>query len=155
MVERIGVVFVGAFEPIRRRKVETENTPIGFVTRKIEKQNEIITQNDLLGYGIVNELVGRLSVICNTNSLTEEQCLQIVKSENSRTGVITKVLSQYGISPWDDLTDSDIIELIKESNINQTGIRSVITKVENILLSSIHSRGIVKAHEEDIGNCLN
>lgn len=141
-VERVGVVFVGAFENIRMMKETPQSTPIGFNSQTEKISHRTISREDFIEYGIIPELLGRISKICKTKSLSTEQYLEIVRNENSRIGIIANFLAEHGIDAWEGIDDAYILELIKKSNTNVMGVRAVISKIENIMVSKLFEHGI-------------
>ena len=67
---------------------------------------------------------------------------------NSRIGTVSRVLSQYSIDPWKDLRDNSILEIIRSADIDKMGVRSVLTKIENIMMASVYNVGLYKPHEQ-------
>lgn len=143
-VENLGVVFVGAFEGIRKEKTQPVKQEIGFGSKKPEHQNYSgINRDDLLQYGVLPELLGRIAVICNTNPITKEQTLSIVRKSKSRVTAIADLLKGNGIDPWKDLTDEAIMKIIETSDIGKYGVRDVLSRIETVMLSGIHKHGLL------------
>lgn len=103
-----------------------------------EKNKAIeITDEDLIAYGVITELVGRISDKCTTNKLTVEQYIQIVKNENSKVSQLMKELEQLGVET-DELLDDDLIStLVEKSQTNLLGVRWVSSQIENLLLKQL------------------
>lgn len=78
----------------------------------------------------------------NTRPITREQCLNIIHNSKSRLTVITELLVEHGIDAWKELPDERIIQIIEESDFETFGVRSVLSKIETIMLNSIHEHGI-------------
>lgn len=136
---QMSIALVGAFEDIRNNKLESANTKtIGFnSTEPTVKIDHKVSPRDLIDYGVMPELVGRISEICTTNFLDDAEYLKIIKSPTSRVGNITKVLQGYGVSFDEVVSDSDILRLIKNSKENSTGVRWVSAQVESKLLKAM------------------
>lgn len=144
IIKNLGIVFVGAFESIREEKTQPVSQSIGFASEKPQKPKyRGITRNDLFEYGVISELLGRISVICNTHPMTKEQCFNIVRNSKSRLSVIADLLNEHGIDAWKDLSDDVIMKMIQSSDIGKFGVRSVLSKIETIMLSLIHEKGLV------------
>ena len=147
-VENLGVVFVGAFEGIREEKTQLVKQEIGFGSKKPEHRNYSgINRDDLLQYGVLPELLGRIAVICNTNPITKEQTLSIVRKSKSRVTAIADLLKGNGIDPWKDLTDEAIMKIIETSDIGKYGVRDVLSRIETVMLSVIHKHGLLGTTE--------
>lgn len=144
----LSTVFIGAFESIRVKKDADTAQKIGFVSQEEQQRSREITEEDLREYGVLNELLGRISAICNTNPIAEEDCLKIIHNSNSRIGTVSRVLSQYSIDPWKDLSDNSILEIIRSADIDKMGVRSVLTKIENIMMDSVYNVGLYKPQEQ-------
>ena len=78
---------------------------------------------------------------------TREQCLGIILNSKSRLTVITELLAEHGIDAWKELPDERIIQIIEESDFETFGVRGVLSKIETIMLDSIHEHGLVQAPE--------
>ena len=141
-VDQLGVVFVGAFESIRMDKEEVKAAPIGFGSEKPKMPSKRITKEDLYEYGMMPELLGRISTICQTKPLSLEDCIKINRNEHSRVGVLAKVLSENGFEPWENIGTTEIVALMQKSNVHRYGVRAVISKIENVMLSKIFEHGI-------------
>ena len=96
-----------------------------------------ITDEDLIAYGVITELVGRISDKCTTNKLTVEQYIQIVKNENSKVSQLMKELEQLGVETDEILNDDLITTLVEKSQTNLLGVRWVSSQIENLLLKQL------------------
>ncbi len=143
VLKNLGVVFVGAFERIREAKTQPVGQSIGFGSQPPEQPPyQGIETDDLLEFGVISELVGRIATVCNTKPITREQCLGIILNSKSRLTVITELLVAHGIDAWKELPDERIIQIIEESDFETFGVRSVLSKIETIMLNSIHENGL-------------
>lgn len=143
VIKNLGVIFVGAFESIRAAKTQPVGQSIGFGSQKPEQPlYQGITTTDLLEFGVISELVGRIATICNTKPVTREQCLNIILNSKSRLTVISELLAEHGIDAWKELPDERIIQMIEESDFETFGVRNVLSKIETIMLNSIHEKGL-------------
>ena len=153
IIKNLGTVFVGAFESIREEKTQPVSQSIGFASEKPQKlKYRGITRTDLLEYGVISELLGRIAVICNTHPMTKEQCFNIVRNSKSRLTVIADLLNEHGIDAWKDLSDDVIMKMIQSSDIDKFGVRSVLSKIETIMLSLIHEKGLVIVQTKESDN---
>ena len=143
IIKNLGVVFIGAFESIREEKMQPVGQTIGFGSQPTEQpQYRGINRFDLMEFGVIPELLGRIAVIVNTRPISEEQCLKIVRNSKSRLTVISDLLAENGIDAWKDLSDEVIIRMIKKADIGKFGFRSVLSKIETIMLQNIHENGL-------------
>ena len=144
IIKNLGVVFIGAFESIREEKTQTVGQAIGFGSQPPEQPKyHGINRTDLVEFGVLPELLGRIAVVVNTRPISEEQCLKIVRNSKSRLTVISDLLAENGIDAWKDLSDEVIIRMIKKADIGKFGFRSVLSKIETIMLQNIHECGLV------------
>ena len=144
IIKNLGVVFIGAFEGIREEKTQTVGQAIGFGSQPPEQPKyHGINRTDLVEFGVLPELLGRIAVVVNTRPISEEQCLKIVRNSKSRLTVISDLLAENGIDAWKDLSDEVIIRMIKKADIGKFGFRSVLSKIETIMLQNIHECGLV------------
>ena len=143
IIKNLGVVFVGAFESIREEKTQIVSQAIGFGSQPPEQPKyHGINRTDLVEFGVLPELLGRIAVVVNTRPISEEQCFKIVRNSKSRLTIIADLLAQNGIDAWNGLSDEDIVKMIKRADIGKFGFRSVLSKIETIMLQNIHECGL-------------
>lgn len=132
----LGIVMVGAFERVREEKEHENNHSVGFIQRKTEQYDEIvpITDEDLIEFGVLPEIVGRISAKCTTNKLDAQQYLSIIRNQYSNVNVMIKELERLGIDATKAVNDDKIIELAERSQANMTGVRWVSAQIESELL---------------------
>lgn len=120
-------------KPVKEKNRAASKTPEATEEKKIIE----ITDEDLIAYGVIPELVGRISDKCTTNKLTVEQYIQIVKNENSKVSQLMKELEQLGVETDDILNDDLIADLVEKSQTNLLGVRWVSSQIENLLLKQL------------------
>lgn len=156
VIEGLSVVFVGAFESIRETKcMEKSKKTIGFgiVAEEERKADNEINDEDLIKFGVVPELLGRIAIKVVTNDLTNEDYLQILKNPHGRVSTLLEVLTLYGVEAEQVLSDEEILELIDKSKNNRTGFRWVSAQVENRILEVIREGGItIKEEKREISD---
>ena len=137
----LGIVMVGAFERVREEKEHKNDHVVGFVQRKVEQYDEIvpITDEDLIKFGVLPEIVGRISDKCTTNKLDAQQYLSIIKNQHSKVNTLIKELDKLGIDATQAINDKKIIELAERSQTNMTGVRWVSAQIESELLELLLS----------------
>ena len=120
------------------------NQAIGFcadIQKKAERQDNGIyrdvTPHDIVKYGLIPELIGRLPVIVSLNNLDKQALLRIIKEPKSA------LLKQY-VKLFDmdnvklTLTD-DALEAIAELAIKRnTGARGLRSIMENIMMQTMY-----------------
>lgn len=150
--QKMGFVLVGAFEKLREnKKRQQKETPrIGFCTQQaapsVQVSEEILTDEDFIGYGIMPEIVGRIASKCCARELSEKAYLQIIRNPHSRVAQIEQVLKTYGVEIADVLSNDQLRQLIAASKHNRTGVRWVSAQVEGMLLDAIRGTGLSHVH---------
>lgn len=141
--DRMGFVFLGAFENLRENKKACE-LQIGFSSlyRNKEEVNARITDEDYVNFGIMTEIIGRISIKCEVHDLSDEDYVQIISNPHSRVATIINVLKQYGLEVQDVITAEEIVDLVAHSKKNRLGVRWVSAQIENKLLSLIRECGV-------------
>ncbi|GHU52806.1 ATP-dependent Clp protease ATP-binding subunit ClpX [Clostridia bacterium] len=130
----------GAFDGLE--KIITKrlySSTIGFganVTTEKEKNDNVftkVTPHDLVKYGLVPELVGRLPIVTALNELNEDALVKILtQPKNALVKQYSKLMS------YDDIGlefTSDALALIAEKSIEQkTGARGLRSIMDNLLM---------------------
>ena len=125
----------GAFhgiESIIKKRLHT--TPLGFVTEKTtETLNEdfIFSQlstEDLLGYGIIPELIGRISVIAPMHQLSESNMVQILtEPKNAITKQYQSLMDMDGIAlSFNTLALQRIAKIAKLRKVGARALRAIV-----------------------------
>ena len=141
--DRMGFAFLGAFENLRENK-KTCGSQIGFTRLYKDKEgaNTQITDEDYIEFGIMTEIIGRISIKCEVHDLSDEDYVQIISNPHSRVATIINVLQQYGLEVQDVISSKEVVDLITHSKKNRLGVRWVSAQLENKLLSRIRECGI-------------
>lgn len=113
------------------------HSKIGFNAERMDFADEnkvlsMVTPQDLKDFGMIPELVGRFPIIANTQKLSEEDMVRILREpKNAVTKQFTELLGMDGIN----LTfDDDALKYIaKTANNLETGARGLRTIIESIL----------------------
>ena len=158
----------GAFESIEgiieKRK---GNQTIGFNTEKKAKKEKVekgvykdVTAHDVIKYGLIPELVGRLPVIVTLENLDEDALVKIIRDpKNSLYKQYKKLFSLDGIElEVEDEAFKAIAHLAIEREIGARGLRSII---EGLMMKPMYelpsaegvkkviiTEGFVKGEEE-------
>ncbi len=126
----------GAFDGIESL-IESRmgNQQIGFSTEKMTKVEKRkhgvykdVTAHDVVKYGLIPELVGRLPVIVTLDDLDEEALVRILKEpKNALTKQYRKLLELDGIElEFEDDAYRAIAHLAIERNTGARGLRSIM-----------------------------
>ena len=158
----------GAFESIEsiieKRK---GNQAIGFNTEKKSKREKVakgvykdVTAHDVIKYGLIPELVGRLPVIVTLENLDEDALVKIIRDpKNSLYKQYKKLFSLDGIElEFEEEAFRAIAHLAIEREIGARGLRSII---EGLMMKPMYelpstegvkkviiTEGFVKGEEE-------
>ncbi len=129
-----GGAFDGLDKIIQKRR---ESSAVGFgaeITSKAEKKkgiyNDVVSQ-DLVKYGIVPELVGRLPVITVLEELDEESLVRILKEpKNALVKQYKKLFELDGVElSFDEAALKAIAHKVIGKDTGARGLRSVIEKI--------------------------
>ncbi len=137
-----GGAFAGLEKIIERRK---EGNSIGFGAKINAKESAGIGQTiknvqseDLLKFGLIPEIIGRLPVIATLNDLDEKALISVMTEPKNA------LLKQYtSLFKMDDvkltLTDEALKEIARLAIARQTGARGLRAIMEGILLDLMYS----------------
>ena len=131
-----GGAFDGLDKIIQRRG---ERAGIGFAAQLKSKNEKSLTElfaqvepTDLVKYGLIPELVGRLPVIASLEELTEEALISIlVKPKNALIKQYEALFAMEGVKLT--VTDDALKAIAKKAIARKTGARGLRSIVEGIL----------------------
>ena len=140
----MGFVLIGAFDKLLHEQ-ERPRYAIGF-GRTIAMQPQLnstkLSDEDLIEFGVIPELVGRISKKCTAKTLSDDDYIKIIKNSNSRVSKLLDVLRQYGAHVEGFISDNEILQLIQTSKSNRTGVRWVSAQIEERILMQINEQGL-------------
>ena len=126
----------GAFEGIESIiEQRSGNSTIGFNTEKMTKREKVdhgvykdVTAHDIIKYGLIPELVGRLPVIVTLENLDEQALVRIIKEpKNALSKQYQKLFGLDGIElEFEDEAYRAIAHLAIERETGARGLRSII-----------------------------
>lgn len=127
-------VLMGAFQSIRDRKQEKkeEHSSIGFGVRQVKKERssrvddcfyEDITLDDMIEYGMLEEIAGRMTQVINLHKLSEADMRMLLAG---KVGVIAKELGAII-----ELTEETMDSLI-DISYSALGIRRPISCIRSL-----------------------
>ena len=141
-VDTTNILFIcgGAFdglEKIIQRRGERSGT--GFGAQLKSKNEKSLTElfdqvepTDLVKYGLIPELVGRLPVIASLQELTEEALISIlVKPKNALIKQYQTLFEMEGVKLT--VTDTALTAIAKKALARKTGARGLRSIVEHVL----------------------
>jgi len=144
-----GGAFVGLDEIVKRRL--NVNTSMGFMS-SFESQEEVdqilskVQPDDVVKFGLIPEMVGRLPVVVACHSLTHTDLKHVLtKPKNAVLKQFEKMFKLDGVQLefTDDAIDS-VAKLALEKDIGARGLRSVL---EKILLQLQYELPILKSQD--------
>jgi ATP-dependent Clp protease ATP-binding subunit ClpX len=146
-----GGAFFGLEKIIKERM---DKKAIGFdveLGKKAEEATifEHTSPHDLLKYGLIPELIGRMPVICTLHELTEEALIDIlVKPKNAICKQYQKFFEMDGVDlSFDDEALKEIARIAIKQKTGARGLRSIMEKFMLKIMFDIPDRN-------DIESCL-
>ena len=150
-VDTTNILFIcgGAFDGLDKIiEARTDRSAIGFdspvESRKKRDVGKILAQvepHDLLKFGIIPELVGRMPVITNLQSLTKEDLVRImVEPKNALCKQYQALLSMDGVGL--EITDEALQRIAQkalEREIGARGLRAIMEKLMTGIMYQIPS----------------
>ncbi len=140
----VGGAFVG-IEDIIAKRLQKDDSSIGFGA-KIEgkddkpKFDELIHKvrpEDLMKYGIIPEIIGRLPIICTLESLDEDALLRILtEPKNAPVKQYEKLLAMDNVEL--EFEDDALRAVAQKAIERKTGARSLKGIIEDIMLDVMY-----------------
>lgn len=137
----VGGAFDGLEKNIARR---LKNSVIGFTADNDDKELDTfqlltkVEQSDLMKFGLIPELVGRLPVIAPLEELSEEAMKSILtEPKNSIYKQYQKLCKMDGVDL--EFDDSATSYIIKQAMERKTGARALRSIIEEIMLPVMYS----------------
>ena len=136
-----GGAFAGLEKVIENR---TQSSGIGFGATVQSKQQRSITDvfkevepEDLIKFGLIPELVGRMPVVAALAELTEEALVQIlVEPKNALVKQYSSLLSMEGVEL--EVRPSALVAIAKKALARKTGARGLRSILEQSLLDTMY-----------------
>jgi ATP-dependent Clp protease ATP-binding subunit ClpX len=134
-----GGAFQGLEEIIEKR---VSGGGIGFIREIKTKVADshlfsLVQPEDLLKYGFIPELIGRLPVISPLEELSEEALLSILSApKNALVKQYQKLLELEGVHL--EFTPQALKEIVNEAKVRKTGARALRSILENIMLNIMY-----------------
>ena len=136
----VGGAFVGIEKTIAKR-LRKGNVAMGFGAevrgKEVEKEFDTlihqVTPEDLMEYGIIPEIIGRLPVICTLETLDEDALLRILTEPiNAPVRQYEKLLAMDGVELI--FTEDALRAVAKKAIERKTGARSLKGIIEEVML---------------------
>ncbi len=131
-----GGAFVGLDKMIQRRRgAKTMGFSAIDTAQEAVSGKKIldIEPQDLLGYGMIPEFIGRLPVVCQIEALTEAELVRVLtEPKNALTKQFSKLLDMDGVEL--SITKDAMLAMAKEAVSRGTGARGLRSIFERIML---------------------
>ena len=136
----VGGAFVG-IEKIIAKRLKKGNVAMGFGAevrgKDLEKEYDAlihqVTPEDLMEYGIIPEIIGRLPVICTLETLDEDALLRILTEPiNAPVRQYQQLLTMDGVELV--FTEDALRAVAKKAIERKTGARSLRGIIEEVML---------------------
>ena len=128
----------GAFDGIEKViNKNVENNPIGFgadIKKRVSNKDTFdlsdIQQHDLVKYGLMPELIGRLPIVTALNPLSETDLLRILtEPKNALVKQYQELMAMDKVKlEFEESALHSVAELAMNKNIGARGLRSIIEK---------------------------
>lgn len=145
MIDTKNILFIcgGAFDGLERHIIQrTQTSALGFgaqVRSKKEKTENIFRQvipQDLVKFGLVPELVGRLPIITTLDEMDEDSLIRILtEPKNALMKQYEKLFSYDGISL--EIEQDALREIAARAIAQNTGARGLRAILENVLMQTM------------------
>ncbi|MDP2107930.1 MAG: ATP-dependent Clp protease ATP-binding subunit ClpX [Rhodocyclaceae bacterium] len=145
-VDTANILFIcgGAFDGMDKIiQSRSEKSGIGFGAQVKSKENVSVSEtlsqvepDDLVKYGLIPELIGRLPVVANLTELDEAALMQIlVEPKNALIKQYHKLFAMEGVEL--EVRPSALQAIAKKAVKRKTGARGLRSIMENVLLDTM------------------
>jgi len=149
--ENILFICGGAFDKLEDLIAERKGSQMVGFTSDVKKQNEKleqgifkdVTPHDIVKYGLIPELVGRLPVIVSLDSLDEAALVRILtEPKNALVKQYKKLVGMDGAElVFEDDAVKAIAKLAIERHTGARGLRAIIEDIMTDIMYDVPSRG--------------
>lgn len=155
----LGGAFVDLEKHIKKRLNKTKSIGFGSNLDEFKEENYLnhIEPDDLVEFGLIPELIGRIPVRVGLEELTKEQLIQVLtQPKNSIIKQFQRLFEMDNVKL--EFTDGACEEIVKVCNDTKVGARGLRSVIENVLLDvqfslpTYQKKGIIKVviNEETI-----
>ena len=161
-IDTTNILFIcgGAFDGLEKViQNRTERSGIGFAAtvhskseKRVSETFQAVEPEDLIKFGLIPELVGRLPVVATLGELTEEALVQILtEPRNALLKQYQKLFSMDGVEL--ELRPSALAAIARKALARKTGARGLRSIVEHALIDTMfdlpHLDGVAKVVVDD------
>lgn len=138
--------FVGIEDNIKQRlKISNEKT-MGFISKAVSedtdeddnKYRKMVTAEDLINYGFIPEIVGRVPIVLTLDKLSLDQMVEVLKAKN---GIIEEYVNLFKAEnkslKFDENALKTLAKIAHSSKIGARGLRTMMAKVTNDIFFNI------------------
>lgn len=127
--ENLSWVFAGAFTSLLNKTKKT--SPIGFYTLEAKEVPEKDIETDIINFGLIPELIGRIHHIVELDELTKEDYRHILTNI-----IIPKRIKQLSFTSIDYniLEELNIEQIVDKAFKSEQGVRSMVKSIDNFLI---------------------
>lgn len=147
----LGGAFVGVEKTIEKRLKKSSSIGFGATVIDENSKNKLLTKllpEDVIDYGLIPELVGRLPILISLENLTEAQLKQVLTVKNNS---IDQVKALLGIDKIDlefsNQFYSDVAKIAIKQKLGARSVKSIVEySVMNIMYRApeLQKTGVVK-----------
>lgn len=135
-----GGTFVG-LEEIVAKRVGRKMIGFGHDSRSVEQQKrellDLVTVEDVLEFGLIPELLGRLPVLTTLKTLTEDELVCVLtEPKNSLVNQYSKLFDMEGASL--EFQPQALKEIAKVARSKETGARGLRSVIENVMFDIMY-----------------
>lgn len=135
-IDTTNILFIcaGAFSEIDKIiKRRTQKSSIGFNSDIEEVIDNRVTQSDIIEYGLIPELVGRLPIIARLDKLSVDEIEQVLR--DTKNSILKQYEKIFKIDSLELIFSDDSIKFIAENTHDiETGIRGIRSFIEEKLI---------------------
>lgn len=133
----VSFVFCGAFDDIFRERKKKSSIQMGFKSENEDLMNKEVTIEDLIKFGMRNELAGRISMVATLYRLNRDQVRNLLK--DPYRSPVSKLAIQYKCNIR--VSREFFEELIDFSQTSDTGVRDLTGKVQREIDRELYEEG--------------
>jgi ATP-dependent Clp protease ATP-binding subunit ClpX len=134
-VDTSNILFIcgGAFPDLRDTKKITVNALGSVQEEKVKQNKNRVDAEDMIKFGIIPELIGRLHLISELEEISEEAMIEILTEP--KDSVIKQYQRLFEIDNVElEFTKEALSQISKEAMERKTGARALRSVVENIMI---------------------
>lgn len=134
----IPFVFLGAFDPVYKKLHASQTAnPFGFAESRPTEKKEI-DHEDLIEFGIIPELMGRIGKIVTLDALEKNDYLSMMRCDDERSPII-RVENEFKTKI--KLTRKAIDNITETAFEKKMGVRYVSTMLTDLVLDKLYETG--------------